>query len=208
MSYQRVLASQLARINSDGAMWAFPLAVTAGWLLWPAVDYEWKMELGLAPDPEATINRVHQEKLKRYDDFRKANGKPPVGAAAAAKAVVEEEEEEEEEAAADEDEVGGGGGGDDETGEEGGEEGEGGGGDEDGAGDEAGAGGEEGEEQEDGEEEEDEEDDEPKKPNIPPLYMPNKDKKLGLQDQWDNFTLKALNYDEDDDDDDEDDDDE
>ena len=96
----RLLTAQLRQINTEQAFWAFPLLLGAGWVLWPALDYEWKMELGLAPDPEAVVNRVQLEKEQRLAAKMKAAG----GGGGAQAAAEEEEEEEEEEAAAAEEE--------------------------------------------------------------------------------------------------------
>ena len=51
----RGLGARASRASNELLMWSFPLAVGAGWLLWPALDLEWKMELGLAADPDYGI---------------------------------------------------------------------------------------------------------------------------------------------------------
>ena len=71
------LARTLARIGSREALyWIFPLTAGAGWLVWPAVDDDWKLERGLMRDPEADVNYVanlkkhgchHQEQLPTDD---------------------------------------------------------------------------------------------------------------------------------------------
>jgi hypothetical protein len=186
--FKTLLQRQISRINFDGAVWAFPIIVGASWVLWPAIDYEWKMSMGLAADPEASINYVQKLKDQRLVAHHLAAASSS-GNKTMKKEV--EEEEEEEEAAAEE-------GGDEEGGdEEGGDEE---GGDKEGGGDddeEEGGG-------DDEEEEEEEDDGEPKKLDIPSLYDPVKGEKVAIADQWDNFTLKALNMSDDDDDDDED----
>jgi hypothetical protein len=40
---RKLMASQLRRINSDSIVWGFPLLVAVGWLVFPALDYDWKM---------------------------------------------------------------------------------------------------------------------------------------------------------------------
>jgi hypothetical protein len=186
--FKTLLQRQISRINFDGAIWAFPIIVGASWVLWPAIDYEWKMSVGLAADPEASINYVQKLKDQRLVAHHLAAASSSSGKTTIKKEVEEEEEEEEEEAAAEE-------GGDEEGGDEKG-------GDEEG-GDEKG--GDDDDEEGGGDDEEEEEDDgEPKKLDIPSLYDPVKGEKVAIADQWDNFTLKALNMSDDDDDEDED----
>jgi hypothetical protein len=171
-----LLRRQISKMNFDGAVWVFPIVVGAGWVLWPAMDYEWKMSMGLAADPEAGINHVQQLKDRRFEAHLAASGKK------IKKEVEKEDEEEEEEAAEDEEEAGGDeeGGGDDEE--------------------EGGGGGDEG-----GDEEEEEEDEDEEEKKLPSLYDPVKGEHVTMTDHWDNFTLKALRMSDDDDDDDEDD---
>lgn len=42
--------------------WAGPLAAGALWFVWPAVDDEWKMEMGLMADPEAAMKAAEAAK--------------------------------------------------------------------------------------------------------------------------------------------------
>jgi len=161
------------------AAWVFPLAAGATWFLWPALDVEWLMGMGLAKDPEADIKMVAAAKVARMEAFEKARGGGVVKAV-----VVEEEEEEEEEVVEDAKDEGG-----DEEGESGEEEEEGG---------ESGEG--------ESEEEEEEEDEEEAAP-LKPLFDPVKGEKLTEEEVWDNFTLKTLAFLADDDDDDDEDDD-
>ena len=168
----RLLTAQLRQINTEQAFWAFPLLLGAGWVLWPALDYEWKMELGLAPDPEAVVNRVQLEKEQRLAAKMKAGG----GGGGGAQAAAEEEEEEEEEAAAAEEE-------------------------EEEAAPVAAADEQEEEdvpamedgdaEEESSSEEEESEEEEAEEAPVPPLYLPTKADKLSPQDVWDNFTIKV-----------------
>jgi hypothetical protein len=195
--FKTLLQRQISRINFDGAVWAFPILVGASWVLWPAIDYEWKMSMGLAADPEASINYVQKLKDQRLVAHHLAAAASS-GKTTIKKEVEEEEEEEEEEAAAEEE------GGDEEGGEEEGGDEKGGdekGGDEEGGGDDDE---EEGGGDDEEDEEEEEDDGEPKKLDIPSLYDPVKGEKVAIADQWDNFTLKALNMSDDDDDEDED----
>ena len=171
----RLVTKQLTKINKDVLFWTFPGLVTLGWVLWPCIDYEYKMELGLVPDPEAAINRVQAEKDQRL--AAKMKSQPAVSSKKEEEEV--EEEEEEEEAAAEEEEEkeeetsgGGDDGGDDEdvpAAEDGDDEGESSGGDED------------------------DEEEESEEAPVPPLYLPTKAKKLSTKEVWDNFTLKAIN---------------
>jgi len=164
-AFTRLLTSQLKQINKDFIFWAFPALVGAGWVIWPAIDYEWKMEMGWAPDPEATINRVQAEKEQRY--ALKAKSKP-----------AEEEEEEEAAAAAEEEEAPAA---EEEEEEEESEEAA------------APMDFEDVPAMEDGDEEEEEkeEEEEAEEAPVPPLYLPTKADKLTPQDVWDNFTLKV-----------------
>ncbi|CAB9512808.1 expressed unknown protein (Partial), partial [Seminavis robusta] len=109
--------AQLMRPNpAPYAMWAFPLALGATWFIWPALDQEWLIELGLAKEPDLHIKAVQAAKDARM--AAKSKDKP-----AAAKEEEEEEEEEEaeeEEAApaAEEEEEESGGGDEEEAGGE------------------------------------------------------------------------------------------
>ena len=171
-AHLRLLTKQLTKINKDVLFWTFPGLVTLGWVLWPCIDYEYKMEMGWVPDPEAAINRVQAEKDQRL--AAKMKLKPAVSS----KQEEEEEEEEaaEEETASEEEEEETSGGGDDA------------GGDEDVP---AAEDGDDDDEGESGGDDEDEEESEETPP--PPLYLPTKAEKLSTKDVWDNFTLKAVN---------------
>lgn len=187
--FQRLLVAQLKRINGDAAYWAFPALLGFGWILWPALDYEWKMELGLAPDPEAAMNRVYEAKLARMEAAKITHGTTTTTTTAGGKVTAdagddgeeedtEEESEEEEEAAGDEPEEKD----DEET-----------------AADDDVPAMEDG----DAEEGDDDEEEEPESIKFKPLYVPTKAAKLNMEEVWDNFTIKALNMSEDDDDDEE-----
>lgn len=124
---------------------------------------EWKISLGLAPDPEAGVQMVQDARIKRMEAkgiFLKKSGGDDE------EEEEEEEEDEEQEPEAEEEESGDEGGDDEDS------------------------------------EEEEEEDDEPKVV-IKPLYVPLKGKKLGKEEIWDNFTIKALKMNDDDEDEDE-----
>ena len=183
---QTALKSQQAwakTAGKAGAFWIFPGLLTAGWLLFPALDQEWKREVGLETDPSLIIKQVEAAKTARMEAFMKAKGieKPK----ADEKEDEEEEEEEEEEAPPAEEE----------------EEEE-----------EAGPADEEedvveegGDDEEEGGDDEEEEDDDEEAPPPKPLYDPVKGGDLTKDEMWDNFILKAIKMnDEDDDDDDED----
>lgn len=174
-AHLRLVTKQLTKINKDVLFWTFPGLVTLGWILWPCIDYEYKMEMGWAPDPEAAINRVQAEKDQRL--AAKMKLKPAVSS--------KEEEEEAEEEAAEEEEA---------AAEEEEEETSGGGGGEDAGDDEDVPAAEDGDDEDEGESggvDEDEEESEEAPP--PPLYLPTKAEKLSTKDVWDNFTLKAVN---------------
>jgi hypothetical protein len=188
--FQRMLAAQMKRLNTDSAMWAFPALVGFGWFLWPAIDYEWKMEMGLAPDPEAAMNRVYNAKLARMEAVKIAKQGGGGGGAdgsgslkVAAEKEEEEEQEEEEEGVEAEEEQ-------EEVAAEEEEEKEG----------EAATGDDDVPAMEDGDADEEEaEEEEESELKFKPLYVPTKAKKLGPKEIWDNFTIKALNMSEDDD---------
>eukprot|EP00984_Skeletonema_dohrnii_P017528 scaffold7995_cov91-Skeletonema_dohrnii-CCMP3373.AAC.4 len=44
--------------------WALPAGVGALWFVWPAVDDEWKMSMGLKADPEAAIKAAEEKEAK------------------------------------------------------------------------------------------------------------------------------------------------
>jgi hypothetical protein len=155
---QRALQSTLGKSGlTEKAIWAFPALTLVTWILWPALDQEWMIGLGLEPDPEAGVKVVQAAK-----DARLAIRVSPTTVAM----IEKEEEEEEEEAAAEEDE------------------------------EEAAA--EEEEEKDSEEEGEDDDEEDEAKIVIKPLYVPLKGEKLGLEDLWDNFTIKAVRNNEDD----------
>jgi hypothetical protein len=100
---QRTLQSLVSKGGvMDRAVWALPGLTLVGWILWPALDAEWMIGMGLFDDPMAGNNMVQAAK-----DVRMA-AKGPIGGAAAAEEEEEEEEAEEEaeeeEAAAEEEE--------------------------------------------------------------------------------------------------------
>lgn len=70
----------------ESALWAFPLLATAGWILYPCLNYEWLIEIGMEPNPDAGIIAVHAAREARMAARAQAKG-----------TVVDEEEEEEEE---------------------------------------------------------------------------------------------------------------
>ena len=71
------LARTLARIGSREALyWIFPLTAGAGWLVWPAVDDDWKLERGLMRDPEADVNYVANLKKQRLEAYQALHPKP------------------------------------------------------------------------------------------------------------------------------------
>lgn len=184
---QRTLTATLTRTTrtaTDNAIWALPGLTLATWLLWPAMDEEFMISVGLAADPEAGVKMVQAAK-----DARLAAAMPAgeSGGAAAEEEEEEEEEaaeEEEEEAAAEEEEAAA-----EEEEEVTAEEEE----------EEVAAGGDDAEEESEEEEEEEE-----AKVVIKPLYLPTKADKLDKEDMWDNFTIKAVRMNDEDDDDDDD----
>lgn len=100
---QRQMAGAVRALSGE-AIWLFPAGLAAGWLLWPCLDLEWKIEMGLAKDPDHEVFMIQDLKNKRYEA---KFGKPPGEKSEAADEEEEEEEEEaaeEEEDAADEDE--------------------------------------------------------------------------------------------------------
>jgi hypothetical protein len=76
MSYQRLLTKQITNVSKRGInpLWGFPLAVFGGWILFPALDYDWKISVGLEADPEAPSNAVQAAKDARREAFEKAKG--------------------------------------------------------------------------------------------------------------------------------------
>jgi hypothetical protein len=145
------------------------------------------VEVGWAPDPEAYMNQLEEEKKKRLETFKLAKGIPISGTKTTKKEKVEEEEEEEdteeEEESSDEEDVPAM-----EDGDEGGDE-------------------EDEEVEEEEEEEEEEEDDDEKEPvpGGPFLYDPVKRDNLTYEEIFDNFAIKSLHMSDDDDDDDDED---
>jgi flagellar biosynthesis GTPase FlhF len=207
---QKILIRQLRHMNKDNLFWGVPLVMTAAWLLYPTLDQNWLVEVGWAADPEATINRVEEEKQKRLQAFKLAKGIPASGTKTTKKEKVEEEEEEEEEEQGEEEEST-----EEETSEEEEEE------EspketseeedvpamEDGDEDAEEEGEDEKEAEEEEEEEEEEEDDDDEKepvPGGPFLYDPVKGDNLTYEEIFDNFTIKSLHMTDDDDDDDDD----
>ena len=65
--------------------WAVPVGVGAAWFIWPALDREWLIEMGLAKEPDLHIKAVAEAKEKRMA-MKKKN-----------KSSKEEDEDEEEE---------------------------------------------------------------------------------------------------------------
>jgi flagellar biosynthesis GTPase FlhF len=203
---QRAMRSTLGKASAtEKAVWAFPALTLVTWILWPALNQEWMIGLGLEPDPEEGVKMVQAAKDARLA-IRLAPGAGGGGGATVEKETEKEEEEEEEEEAPAEEEV--------EEEEEApveieeveekeeeeetaaveeveekeaeveeaeGEEAE----------------GEETEEKE-AEEEEEEEEEEEAEIVIKPLYVPLKGDALDLEDLWDNFTIKAVRTSEDD----------
>jgi hypothetical protein len=103
-NFQRMLTTQVKRLSADSfdsLMWAFPITLGLGWFMWPALDYEWKMEMGFAPDPEAAINKVHNAKLARMEALKIAKG-GSISSGALQDAVAEKDDDEEEEEATEE----------------------------------------------------------------------------------------------------------
>ena len=179
---QRALQSQIRffrLMGSEAIYWTFPLAVGGIWFVWPFLDHEDLLHYKLMADPEAEVNMIHEAKMKRLEAYNKAKGIVP-GAAPAKKASAVEEDEDEEEA-------------EEAPAEEEGSE-------------EATAEEESGDAEGGAEEEEEEEEEEEKAPKFG-VFFPTKGDNLTLEEQWDNFTVKAVNYSDDDDDDDADDDD-
>jgi hypothetical protein len=98
-NFQRMLTTQVKRLSADSfdsLMWAFPITLGLGWFMWPALDYEWKMEMGFAPDPEAAMNKVYNAKLARMEALKFAKGGGISGALKDAVAEKDDDEEEEE----------------------------------------------------------------------------------------------------------------
>lgn len=196
-------ASYLRRGVTDAMYWALPLGVGVVWFVWPFMDQEDLLKYNLMADPEAEVNMIHNAKMQRLEAYTAAKGIGAVGSAKKSKAddAGEEEEEETEEDSGDDstEQNESGDSGEDEEGEKeetAGEEGE---VEEDDGGDADG----EGEAEEDaGDEEEEEEEEAALKIGV---FLPTKGDKLTLQEQWDNFAIKSVNYGEDEDDEDEDD---
>jgi hypothetical protein len=146
-------------------VWLVPAGLGAGWLLWPCLDLEWKMEMGLAKDPEADMFKVQEMKNQRYEA---KFGKRPD--------AKDDEEEDEEEESPEEEETS-----DEDAPEEESEVEE----------EEAGGNGDDdaGDKDEEGDDD-DEDDEEESKLVVPPLYVPTKGK-LSKEQVWDNYTIKV-----------------
>lgn len=160
------------------SLWAFPLAGTAGWVLWPALDLEWKVSLGLASDPEGDVKYVENLRVMRMEAAKQAKGVMDDVDAVKEKVAVlveeeEEEEEVEEEAPVEEEE------------------------------EEDAAPAPEEEEEESGDDAEEEEEEEAEEGPRKELYEYVKGSKEN-EVIWDNFALKSVRMGEDDDDDDDD----
>jgi flagellar biosynthesis GTPase FlhF len=216
---QRAMRSTLGKASAtEKAVWAFPALTLVTWILWPALNQEWMIGLGLEPDPEEGVKMVQAAKDARLAiRLAPAAGAGGGGATVEKETEKEEEEEEEEEAPVEIEEV--------EEEEEAAveieeveekeeeeetavveeveekeaeveetEEKE-----AEGEVEEAEEKEAEGEEEEkEAEEEEEEEEEEEAEIVIKPLYVPLKGDALDLEDLWDNFTIKAVRTSEDD----------
>ncbi|KAL7568824.1 hypothetical protein ACA910_007238 [Epithemia clementina (nom. ined.)] len=179
---KRAMQSQVTymrRTFSEGIFWAFPITAGALWFIWPFLDHEDLLYYNLMSDPEAEVNMIHEAKMKRLEAYKAAKGILPGAEKKSKKSDDDEEEEEEEEQDSTEEES-------DDSGEAAGE-------------DEEGEGGEDGEEgeggdEEGGDEEEEEEEEEEAKPEKIGVFAPLKGAHLTLEEQWDNFLVKAVNY--------------
>jgi hypothetical protein len=128
--FQRLLIRRSFQSNhvftvgtTESFIWIFPLTVLGGWLIWPAMDQEYMLSMGLVADPEAGVKAVQAARDKRMEAAMLSRGLSGTAGSSSApkkKKVVEEEEEEEEEEAGEDAEEEEGEGGDD--GEEEGEE--------------------------------------------------------------------------------------
>ena len=192
INFARISASQMSFLKSwasKAAAWGFPVVVGVSWFAFPAIDQGYRVEKGWSPDPEAEIKLVQAAKNARMEAYYKEKGLEMPGTK---KAKDEDEEEEEPEPETEEEE----------------EE----------------AGSEEEEEEDDDDDgtihsemkennvflfgfsfwffqfPDDDEDEAPKKKSA--LFNPVKKANMTLEEQWDLFTLKAINYGEEDDDDD------
>jgi flagellar biosynthesis GTPase FlhF len=205
---QRAMRSTLGKASAtEKAVWAFPALTLVTWVLWPALNQEWMIGLGLEPDPEEGVKMVQAAKDARLA-IRLA---PAAGALVEKETEKEEEEEEEEEAPVEIEEV-------DEEEEAPVEEKE---AEEEveetvvveeveekeaEVEEEAAVVEEETEEKEaegeeeekEAEEEEEEEEEEEAAIVVKPLYVPLKGEGLDLEDLWDNFSIKAVRTNEDD----------
>jgi hypothetical protein len=95
-SFAQLLRS-VSRSASKQALWGVPLVIGGTWLVFPALDEELKLELGVKTDPELDIKRVQEEKMKRFEakfGYRPDAKKP--------KKVKESEDEDDEETEEDE----------------------------------------------------------------------------------------------------------
>jgi hypothetical protein len=167
--FQTLFRRQLlgfTRFLASEAVWVVPAGIGGAWLVWPALNFEWKMEMGLATSPDADMFRVQEEKQKRYE--------AKFGKKADAKDDDDEEAEEEEDTEEEEDKE------NPEEDEEEADQGE------------SGAGGDDEEAGDKDDDADDEEEDEEEESAIvvPPLFVPSKGK-LSKEQVWDNFTIKV-----------------
>lgn len=193
----RLLQQSLARqlnagisVGRETVLWVFPLTVTAGWILWPTLNEEWLIDMGLATHPDIGVQKVQADKEARLVAHKQAKtpAMPEMDSTPMASVVVANDEEVDDD---DDDEESESVDVEKETnGEEEVEEEE----DED-----AGANGA-ADDEEDAAEEEEEEDEE--EIVIKPLYTIVKEP--GNENAWDNFSIKAIRMTDEDDDDDED----
>lgn len=192
----RLLQQSLARqlnagisVGRETVLWVFPLTVTAGWILWPTLNEEWLIDMGLATHPDIGVQKVQADKEARLVAHKQAktpampemDSTPMASVVVANDEEVDDDDDEESESVYVEKET---------NGEEDVEEEE----DED-----AGANGA-ADDEEDAAEEEEEEDEE--EIVIKPLYTIVKEP--GNENAWDNFSIKAIRMTDEDDDDDED----
>ena len=102
--FLRAEATRIARVGSENVFWLFPAALGAGWLLWPAIDLEWKMEMGLAEDPEAPIIAVQEAKTRRMETLKLYATNKQIVAMSPKSDDDEDDEDEDEEGDGDEEE--------------------------------------------------------------------------------------------------------
>lgn len=168
----------LPKIRTDLIVWAVPLGLTAAWVIFPAIDYDYRIEIGVTPDPEGPSKFVQAGMVARKAAYEQAKALGGKAKASKAEETVEEEDEPEpevEEVEEEEEEPAPVGDDSEESEEE-----------------EPAPVGDDSEESEEEEEEEEE-------VVVKPLYMPTKGKHLTNEEIWDNFTLKAINYRDEDD---------